>query len=90
MCLWSLAGFIMVWALFSSFILCIFRLTHKLQVEGSKRKDPYPNTPTQEQFNFYFVKWMSLVPAITFGQVLESSSSLEKARKVSISWYLQS
>ena len=52
----ALAGFIMVSALFSSFILCIFRLVHKLQVEGSKREDFYPNIPTWEHFNFYFIK----------------------------------
>ena len=33
-----LAGFIMVLASFSSFILCIFRLIHKAQVERSKEK----------------------------------------------------
>ena len=36
----------MVLASFSSFILCIFRLVYKPQVERSKREDFYPNIPT--------------------------------------------
>jgi len=52
----ALVGFIMVLASFSSFILCIFILIHKPQVEGSKEKDPHSNTPTQEQLNFYFIE----------------------------------
>jgi len=41
-----LADFIMILALFSSFILCIFRLIYKPQVERSKEKDLHSNTPT--------------------------------------------
>ena len=44
------------WFPFSRSILYIFRLIYKPQVKGSKREDFYPNTPTQEQFNLYFIK----------------------------------
>ena len=57
-----LAEFIMVLASFSSFIPCIFKLIYKLWVERSKRENLYLNTPTWEQFNFYFIKWVLLVP----------------------------
>ena len=64
---------------FSSFILCIFRIIYKLQVEKSKREDFYLNTFTWEQFNFSFIEWALLVFVITFKWVLKSSSSLGKA-----------
>jgi len=51
----------------------------------SGRKNLYLNSLTWEQFNCYFIEWVSLVPAITFEQVLESSSSLGKVGKMSIS-----
>ena len=41
-----LTGFIIVLALFFSFILCIFKLIYKPQVEGSKEEDFYLNIPT--------------------------------------------
>ena len=72
---------------FFHLIICIFRLIHKSQVEGSKERTLIWIFPLKSSFNFYFSEWASLVSAITFGQVSESSSSMGKVSEVSISWY---
>ena len=56
---------------------------------GVKERIPIWIPLLKSSFNFYFIEWALLVPVVTFEQVSESSSSLEKAGKVSISLYLQ-
>ena len=69
-------------------ILCIFRLIYKPQVKRRQIEDFHLITLTSILIVISQVCIISTI-VITFRQVLESSSSLAKAGKVSISEYHQ-
>ena len=56
----------------------------------SRKENLYPISPLVSSLIVILLSEVLLVPSITFRQVLKSFSSLEKASKMSISWYFQS